>query len=32
MHRASMMTDLGATSLSEAVRIAIDAELSPLDA
>lgn len=32
MHRASMMDDLGVTSLSEAVRIAIDAELSPLDA
>jgi two-component system response regulator FixJ len=32
MHRASMMNDLGAASLSEAVRIAIDAELSPLDA
>lgn len=32
MHRASMMDDLGVASLSEAVRIAIDAELSPLDA
>jgi FixJ family two-component response regulator len=32
MHRASMMNDLGVASLSEAVRIAIDAELSPLDA
>lgn len=32
MHRASMMEDLGVASLSEAVRIAIDAELSPLDA
>jgi two-component system response regulator FixJ len=30
MHRASMMEDLGATSLSEAVRIAIDAGLRPL--
>jgi two-component system response regulator FixJ len=31
MHRANMMDDLGLTSLSEAVRLAIDAELSPLD-
>jgi FixJ family two-component response regulator len=31
MHRASMMTDLGVSSLSEAVRIAIDAELEPLE-
>jgi two-component system response regulator FixJ len=31
MHRASMMDDLGASSLSEAVRIAIDAELTPLE-
>jgi two-component system response regulator FixJ len=30
MHRASMMSDLGVASLSEAVRIAIDAELVPL--
>jgi two-component system response regulator FixJ len=32
MHRASMMTDLGVASLSEAVRIAIDADLAPLEA
>ena len=31
MHRASLMADLGVASLSEAVRIAIDAELAPLD-
>ena len=31
MHRASMMNDLGVSSLSEAVRIAIDAELEPLE-
>jgi two-component system response regulator FixJ len=31
MHRASMMADLGVSSLSEAVRIAIDAGLTPLD-
>jgi two-component system response regulator FixJ len=31
MHRASMMDDLKVSSLSEAVRIAIDAELSPLE-
>lgn len=31
MHRASMMDDLGVSSLSEAVRIAIDAELEPLE-
>jgi two-component system sensor kinase FixL len=31
MHRARMMEDLGCSSLSEAVRIAIDAGLSPLD-
>jgi two-component system sensor kinase FixL len=30
MHRARMMDDLGCASLSEAVRIAIDAGLSPL--
>jgi len=30
MHRANMMADLGCGSLSEAVRIAIDAGLSPL--
>ena len=30
MHRASMMDDLKVSSLSEAVRIAIDAELPPL--
>ena len=30
MHRANMMNDLGCGSLSEAVRIAIDADLSPL--
>ncbi|TWC97718.1 MULTISPECIES: PAS domain-containing protein [unclassified Sphingobium] len=32
MHRARMMEDLGCGSLSEAVRIAIDAGLSPLGA
>jgi len=32
MHRARMMEDLGCGSLSEAVRIAIDAGLSPLNA
>lgn len=32
MHRASMMEDLQASSLSEAVRIAIDADLAPLEA
>jgi two-component system response regulator FixJ len=31
MHRASMMVDLGVSSLSDAVRIAIDADLTPLD-
>jgi len=31
MHRARLMEDLGCGSLSEAVRIAIDAGLSPLD-
>ncbi|MDB5699310.1 MAG: response regulator, partial [Alphaproteobacteria bacterium] len=31
MHRANMMNDLGVASLSEAVRIAIDADLLPLD-
>jgi FixJ family two-component response regulator len=31
MHRASMMEDLSASSLSEAVRIAIDADLEPLE-
>lgn len=31
MHRASMMDDLRVSSLSEAVRIAIDAELKPLE-
>jgi PAS domain S-box-containing protein len=31
MHRANMMDDLGLTSLSEALRLAIDAQLSPLD-
>ena len=31
MHRASMMTDLNVSSLSEAVRIAIDADLAPLE-
>jgi FixJ family two-component response regulator len=31
MHRASMMDDLGVSSLSEAVRLAIDAELAPLE-
>lgn len=31
MHRASMMDDLQVSSLSEAVRIAIDAELKPLE-
>jgi len=31
MHRANMMADLGIASLPEAIRLAIDAELSPLD-
>jgi two-component system sensor kinase FixL len=31
MHRANMMDDLGLTSLSEALRLAIDADLTPLD-
>ena len=31
MHRANMMDHLGLTSLSEALRLAIDAELAPLD-
>ncbi len=31
MHRASMMDDLGTASLAEAIRLAIDAELAPLD-
>jgi len=31
MHRASLMADLGVSSLPEAVRVAIDAELAPLD-
>lgn len=31
MHRANMMDDLGLTSLSEALRLAIDAKLAPLD-
>jgi two-component system sensor kinase FixL len=31
MHRANMMADLGLASLSEALRLAIDAELTPLD-
>ena len=31
MHRASMMDDLGTASLAEALRLAIDAELAPLD-
>ena len=31
MHRANMMTDLELTSLPEALRLAIDAELAPLD-
>jgi len=31
MHRASMMDDLKVSSLSDAVRIAIDAELAPLE-
>lgn len=31
MHRANMMADLGITSLPEAIRLAIDAELAPLD-
>jgi FixJ family two-component response regulator len=30
MHRASMMADLGISSLPEAVRLAVDAELRPL--
>jgi two-component system sensor kinase FixL len=32
MHRANMMAELGVATLSEALRIAIDAELAPLDA
>jgi two-component system sensor kinase FixL len=32
MHRASMMTDLCVTSLPEAIRLAIDAGLTPLEA
>jgi PAS domain S-box-containing protein len=31
MHRANMMDELGLTSLSEALRLAIDAGLAPLD-
>jgi PAS domain S-box-containing protein len=31
MHRANMMDDLGLTNLSEALRLAIDAELAPLE-
>jgi two-component system sensor kinase FixL len=31
MHRANMMEDLGVSSLSEAIRLAMDAELTPLD-
>ena len=31
MHRANMMADLGISSLPEAIRLAIDAELTPLD-
>jgi PAS domain S-box-containing protein len=31
MHRASMMDDLGLASLSQALRLAIDADLAPLD-
>lgn len=31
MHRSNMMNDLGITSVPDAVRIAIDAELPPLD-
>lgn len=31
MHRANMMADLGISSLPEAIRLAIDAELAPLD-
>jgi two-component system sensor kinase FixL len=31
MHRANMMADLGIASLPEAIRLAIDAELAPLD-
>jgi PAS domain S-box-containing protein len=31
MHRGNMMHDLGVASLSDAVRIAVDAELTPLD-
>lgn len=31
MHRANMMDDLGLTNLSEALRLAIDAQLAPLD-
>jgi two-component system response regulator FixJ len=31
MHRANMMEDLGTASLAEAIRLAIDAELAPLD-
>ena len=31
MHRANMMADLGIASLPEAIRLAMDAELAPLD-
>ena len=31
MHRANLMNDLGVSSLSEAVRLAIDADLTPLE-
>lgn len=31
MHRANMMEELGTASLAEALRLAIDAELAPLD-
>lgn len=31
MHRANLMNDLGVSSLSEAIRLAIDADLAPLE-
>jgi two-component system sensor kinase FixL len=32
MHRANMMADLGVTGLADVIRLAIDAELTPLEA
>lgn len=32
VYRAKMMTKLGVTSLSQALRIALDGELEPIDA